>query len=153
MLIALPFVGWIGSALVFFAWGAAIAMLSFPLWGLFADGAGVIFGAKIGYAHGKDTRLNPAQLALNGVLDNRWPDPSEEMPWTFATVGRGHDSAWWSAFLQALTEVGFDGTIGIEHEDPFVEPEPGIVESVRLLASHPPLRGSEAARLAQPPAG
>ena len=48
-LIALPFVGWIGSALVFFAWGAAIAMLSFPLWGLFADGAGVIFGANIGY--------------------------------------------------------------------------------------------------------
>ena len=48
-LIALPFVGWIGSALVFFAWGAAIAMLSFPLWGLFADGGGVIFGANIGY--------------------------------------------------------------------------------------------------------
>jgi sugar phosphate isomerase/epimerase len=110
-------------------------------------------GAKIGYVHGKDTRLNTAQLALNGVLDNRWPDPSEEMPWTFATVGRGHDSAWWSAFLQALTEAGFDGTIGIEHEDPFVKPEPGIVESVRLLASHLPPRTSETARLAQPPAG
>src|SRR3954447_16638338 len=48
-LVALPFVGWIGSALVFFAWGAAIAMLSFPLWGLFADGGHVIFGAEIGY--------------------------------------------------------------------------------------------------------
>ena len=31
--VALPFVGWIGSFLVFFAWGAALAFLSFPLWG------------------------------------------------------------------------------------------------------------------------
>jgi signal transduction histidine kinase len=48
-LVALPFVGWIGSGLVFFAWGAALAMLSFPLWGAFADGGGVIFGADIGF--------------------------------------------------------------------------------------------------------
>jgi sugar phosphate isomerase/epimerase len=110
-------------------------------------------GPKIGHVHGKDTRLNPARLALNGVLDNRWPEPSEEMPWTFATIGRGHDSAWWSAFLQALTEAEFDGTIGIEHEDPFVGPEPGIIESARFLAAHLPLGKSEAAGLAQPPAG
>jgi signal transduction histidine kinase len=49
-LVALPFVGWIGSALVFFAWGSALALLTFPLWGLMADGSGVIFGLDIGYA-------------------------------------------------------------------------------------------------------
>jgi signal transduction histidine kinase len=48
-LVALPFVGWIGAGLVFFAWGAALAMLSFPLWGLFADGGHMIFGVDIGY--------------------------------------------------------------------------------------------------------
>jgi signal transduction histidine kinase len=48
-LVALPFVAWIGAGLVFFAWGAAIALLSFPLWGLFADSSGTIFGADIGY--------------------------------------------------------------------------------------------------------
>jgi signal transduction histidine kinase len=47
--VALPVVGWIGSFLVFFAWGAALAFLSFPLWGLFLDGAGTIFGADVGY--------------------------------------------------------------------------------------------------------
>jgi sugar phosphate isomerase/epimerase len=110
-------------------------------------------GAKIGHVHGKDTRLNLASLALNGVLDNRWPEPSEEMPWTFATVGRGHDSDWWSAFLQALSAAEFDGTIGIEHEDPFVEPEPGIVESARFLASRLALPSLETAPLAHPPRG
>src|SRR3954454_544223 len=32
--VALPIVGWIGSGLVFLAWGAALTFLSFPLWGL-----------------------------------------------------------------------------------------------------------------------
>ncbi len=62
-LIALPFVGWIGSGLVFFAWGAAIAMLSFPIWGLFADGGHVIFGADIGYFPSARRRTSPAAPA------------------------------------------------------------------------------------------
>src|SRR4051812_45594704 len=32
-IVALPFVGWVGGALVFMAWGAALAFLTFPLWG------------------------------------------------------------------------------------------------------------------------
>jgi signal transduction histidine kinase len=47
--VALPFVGWIGGGLVFFAWGSALSMLTFPLWGLAADGGGMLFGADIGY--------------------------------------------------------------------------------------------------------
>jgi sugar phosphate isomerase/epimerase len=93
-----------------------------------------VLGARIAHVHGKDTRLNPHSVALNGILDNRWPEPADEMPWTFATVGRGHDADWWSAFLRALAEADFDETIGIEHEDPFVGPEEGILESARFLA-------------------
>src|SRR6478735_5263237 len=48
-LVALPFVGWVGSFLVFFAWGAALALLTFPLWALAADGSGMLFGSDIGY--------------------------------------------------------------------------------------------------------
>src|ERR1700754_2961342 len=36
--VALPFVGWLGAVLVFIGWGAALAFLSFPLWGWAADG-------------------------------------------------------------------------------------------------------------------
>jgi sugar phosphate isomerase/epimerase len=93
-------------------------------------------GAQIGYVHAKDTRFNQASLALNGLLDNRWPDPADQMPWTFATVGRGHDEAWWQAFLAALRHAGYDGAIGIEHEDPFASAESGVTESARLLAPH-----------------
>jgi signal transduction histidine kinase len=47
--IALPFLGWVGSFLVFFAWGAALGLLTFPLWALLADGSGMLFGSDIGY--------------------------------------------------------------------------------------------------------
>jgi signal transduction histidine kinase len=43
-LLALPFVGWVGGALVFFCWGAALAFLTFPLWGWATVSGGEIFG-------------------------------------------------------------------------------------------------------------
>ena len=48
-LIALPIVGWIGGWLVFGAWGAAIGLLSFPLWGWATPGDDV-FGLSFGFA-------------------------------------------------------------------------------------------------------
>lgn len=92
-------------------------------------------GQSIGHVHGKDTTLNAHALALNGVLDNRWPHPADEMPWNFATVGRGHDARWWGRFVSALRDQGFAGTISIEYEDPFVPVEDSVLESARLLAS------------------
>jgi sugar phosphate isomerase/epimerase len=91
-------------------------------------------GARVGHAHGKDVVFQPDNLALNGLLDRRWPSPPEEMPWTFAVVGRGHDAAWWRGLLGDLTATSNARTIAIEHEDPFVLPELGIPQAARLLA-------------------
>ena len=73
------------------------------------------------------------------MLDSRWPNPPDEMPWNFATVGRGHDQAWWGSFVAMLRDQGFGGTISIEYEDPFVPVEESVLESARLLGSviHP----------------
>jgi sugar phosphate isomerase/epimerase len=89
---------------------------------------------RIGHAHGKDVVFRAEKLALNGLLDNRWPMPAAEMLWNFAVVGRGHDLPWWRALLADLTTAGRVKTISIEHEDPFVAPEIGIPEAARLLA-------------------
>ena len=96
-------------------------------------------GDRIGHAHGKDTTIHAKRLALNGMLDSRWPNPPDEMPWNFATVGRGHDQAWWGSFVAMLRDQGFGGTISIEYEDPFVPVEESVLESARLLGSviHP----------------
>jgi sugar phosphate isomerase/epimerase len=91
-------------------------------------------GERIGHAHGKDVVFRAEKLALNGLLDHRWPAPAAEMPWNFAVVGRGHDLAWWRALLAELAAAGRVKTIAIEHEDPFVAPEIGIRQAARLLA-------------------
>jgi sugar phosphate isomerase/epimerase len=82
-------------------------------------------GARIAFAHGKDTLLAPERVATDGVLDRA--------SWRYATVGQGHDEAWWRTFAEELQSAGYDGVVSVEYEDPVVSPEASIVESVRGL--------------------
>jgi sugar phosphate isomerase/epimerase len=93
--------------------------------------------SRIGHAHAKDVVFNDDELKLNGLLDTRWSPTDPHAPWTFATVGRGHDAAWWRSFLSALAERGVD-TISIEHEDPAVPAQEGIAIAAGVLAGGVP---------------
>jgi sugar phosphate isomerase/epimerase len=84
----------------------------------------------IGFAHGKDTVVHADRVAVHGVLDFRWPADADTMPWHFAAVGAGHDTATWTELLSALREAGHDGAVSIEHEDPTLDPECGIEASI-----------------------
>ena len=84
-------------------------------------------GARIGFAHGKDTVLHTDRISLDGVLDRT--------AWRYATIGHGHDTAWWSAFVGALRAAGYDDVVSVEHEDTELEPERGIAEGARALAA------------------
>ena len=79
---------------------------------------------RIGFAHGKDTIVSE-RVDVDGVLDRR--------AWRYATVGHGHDVEWWRGFVEALTKVGYDDVVSIEHEDEAVDPADGIAESARAL--------------------
>ena len=91
-------------------------------------------GDVAGHCHAKDVAFSAGNLAVNGLLDHRWPRPPASMPWNFATVGRGRDAAWWRAFAGELAVRGRVETIAIEHEDPFVPPEQGVPEAAAILA-------------------
>jgi sugar phosphate isomerase/epimerase len=93
--------------------------------------------SRIGHAHAKDVVFNDDELAVEGLLDRRWSATDPRAPWTFATVGRGHDAEWWSSFMSLLAERGVE-TISIEHEDPTVSAEEGIAASAAVLASSVP---------------
>jgi sugar phosphate isomerase/epimerase len=86
----------------------------------------------VGHAHAKDLVFNPDVLATEGLLHHAWPGPSAQAPWSFATVGRGHDEAWWSGFVARL-RAAHARALAIEHEDPDVPPEQGVVQAARLL--------------------
>jgi sugar phosphate isomerase/epimerase len=89
-------------------------------------------GDRVAHVHGKDTVFDADHLALNGLLDRRWPQPAAEMPWNFAVPGRGHDLDWWAGLARAL-DGSHAQVISIEHEDPFVPASTGVPEAARLL--------------------
>jgi sugar phosphate isomerase/epimerase len=82
--------------------------------------------------HGKDTTFNAENLALNGVLDHRWPTSPDSMPWNFSVPGRGHDVSWWAGLITRLRGSPAK-VVSIEHEDPFVPASIGVPEASRLL--------------------
>jgi sugar phosphate isomerase/epimerase len=89
---------------------------------------------RVAHMHAKDVSFNNRVLATAGLLDHRWPGPTSEVPWKFATVGDGHDSQWWTRFM-ALTQGTQVTAVAIEHEDPDVPPEEGVPASARLLSA------------------
>jgi sugar phosphate isomerase/epimerase len=87
---------------------------------------------RVGHVHGKDTSFNAQNVALNGVLDHRWPTSPESMPWNFSVPGRGHDVSWWAGLIARLAGSPAR-VVSIEHEDPFVPASVGVPEAARLL--------------------
>ena len=72
-------------------------------------------------------------LALNGVLE---PIPARrptERSWIFRSVGAGHPVEFWRDFVEALREVGYDGALSIEHEDPLLSHADGLELAVTTL--------------------
>jgi sugar phosphate isomerase/epimerase len=82
-------------------------------------------GDRIGFAHGKDTVLDPGRVALDGVL--------ERTAWRYATVGAGRDLEWWRTFLEELRGAGYDGVVSIEYEDTLLAAEASVLEAAGLL--------------------
>ena len=90
-------------------------------------------GPAVKHVHVKDTEIVPDQVAIAGVLDQRsFQDPSNRA-WVFRTPGAVHDSAWWTAFVDALRAVGYDGALAIENEDPYLPAEAAVEEAARFL--------------------
>jgi sugar phosphate isomerase/epimerase len=90
-------------------------------------------GPAVHHVHLKDTQLFDEQLALNGVLDpRRWDDPSQRS-WVFRAAGEGNGQAFWSDFLHALREIGYDEELSIENEDPFLPGDSGVTRAAEFI--------------------
>lgn len=83
--------------------------------------------------HAKDTKIDPYNTALNGVLDTAHYGGSRS--WTFRTVGFGHDAQVWKDMMSELRQSGYDGAISIEHEDLLMSKEDGLEKAIEFLNS------------------
>ena len=85
------------------------------------------------HAHAKDTYLDRANVALNGVLDTKPYDRFLDRSWSFRTVGYGQPEKVWRDILSALRTVGYDDVLSIEHEDGLASIDEGLAKAVELL--------------------
>ena len=94
-------------------------------------------GPLVRYVHAKDAALDEEVTAANGLLEGEQRGVSDgtDRPYRYATVGDGHNSAWWTAFSAALAEVGYDGPLSIEWEDAAADPLESIERAALFLRS------------------
>jgi sugar phosphate isomerase/epimerase len=108
-------------------------------------------GDLVYHAAAKDTRINPDNVRLYGVLDDRFTrTPADRNPlglggrntlnqwpqrpsWEFVAVGRGHDVEFWARFLRALAAVDPDMAVNIEHEDQELDQIEGLRQAAENL--------------------
>jgi sugar phosphate isomerase/epimerase len=86
------------------------------------------------HAHMKDTVLFQDNVAKYGVLNFAFdtadlPNASE----TFRAVGYGHSASLWKSILQAYMDIGYEGILSIENEDPILSGELGVERAAYVL--------------------
>jgi sugar phosphate isomerase/epimerase len=84
------------------------------------------------HAHMKDTAFFPHNVDRFGVLNFGEKDDHEASEF-FRAVGYGHGASTWKDIIAAYMEVGYNGMLSIENEDPILSGEVGVQRSLALL--------------------
>ncbi|MFS0614443.1 sugar phosphate isomerase/epimerase family protein [Lederbergia ruris] len=90
-------------------------------------------GDALFHFHAKDTRIDPLNNSLNGVLDTKSYRDIANRSWVFRTVGYGHGEETWREIISVLQTIGYQGAISIEHEDGLMSVEEGFTKAVDFL--------------------
>jgi sugar phosphate isomerase/epimerase len=83
--------------------------------------------------HAKDTKIDAANTALNGVLDTTHYSDEINRSWIFRAVGYGQGEDYWKAILSELRMAGYDYVISIEHEDSLMTGREGLLKAFKCL--------------------
>ena len=90
-------------------------------------------GDCIYHFHAKDTKIDPLNCDVNGVLDCKSYSDFIHRSWVFRTVGYGHGAEVWRDMVSNLRLVGYDGVLSIEHEDGLMSGREGFEKAVTFL--------------------
>lgn len=93
---------------------------------------------EIGFAHAKDVSYEPAVLALDGLLPSCGYDQWDRRSWSMRALGHGHPETFWREYLVDLRRAGYDGTVAIEFQEPYLSVGDGLRRSVAVLAAAMP---------------
>lgn len=92
-----------------------------------------LLGPLIAHVHAKDSRVDPHNQRINGILDAKDFQDRSRRSWIFRTAGYGHSESFWRDFVSTLRMVGYDDVLSVEHEDPLIDPIEGFELAVKVL--------------------
>lgn len=90
-------------------------------------------GDSIFHFHAKDTKIDEANTAVNGVLDTKEYTDELNRSWVFRTVGYGADLTLWKDMISMLKKIGYDYAVSIEHEDSLMSVKEGLEKAVAFM--------------------
>jgi sugar phosphate isomerase/epimerase len=93
---------------------------------------------EIGFAHAKDVTFEPAVLAVEGLLPACAYDDWDRRSWSMRAIGHGHPESFWREYLVDLRRSGYDGTVAIEFQEPYLSVADGLRRSVAVLEAAMP---------------
>jgi sugar phosphate isomerase/epimerase len=86
------------------------------------------------HAHMKDTVFFPENVNKYGVLNFAFETSDlDRASETFRAVGYGHSASLWKSIIKAYMDVGYDGILSIENEDPILAGEVGVERAAYVL--------------------
>ena len=86
------------------------------------------------HAHMKDTVLFPDKVGKYGVLNFIFEKQDlKTASDAFRAVGYGHGANTWKDILRAYMDVGYDGILSVENEDPILSGEVGVERALYVL--------------------
>ena len=91
-----------------------------------------VLGDNIDHVHVKDTKIENYSK-LNTLLEPKSYDDFQSRSWNYCTIGNGHDSRWWSQFIELLKRCGYNDVISIEHGDRKLSNEVGLTKAINFL--------------------
>jgi sugar phosphate isomerase/epimerase len=86
------------------------------------------------HAHMKDTAFYPDNVSKYGVLNFAFE--TSDLPLaseTFRAVGYGHGAELWKSIIKAYMDIGYQGILSIENEDPILAGEVGVERAAYVL--------------------
>ena len=86
------------------------------------------------HAHMKDTLVFRDNVAKYGLLAFEPHDTGRDhLSMVFRAVGYGHGANLWKDIVKAYMDVGYQGILSIENEDPFLAGEVGVERAAYVL--------------------
>ena len=86
------------------------------------------------HAHMKDTVLYKDKVAKYGVLNFVFDkEDLKRASDAFRAVGYGHSATLWKDVIRAYMDVGYEGILSVENEDPILSGEVGVERALWVL--------------------